>query len=26
MILASLLPVGAISWLYYGDRITQLPL
>ena len=26
MILASLLPVGAISWLYYGDRINQLPL
>ena len=26
MILASFLPVGAISWLYYGDRITQLPL
>ena len=26
MILASLLPVGAISWLYYSDRITQLPL
>ncbi|MDA9190191.1 murein biosynthesis integral membrane protein MurJ [Alphaproteobacteria bacterium] len=26
MILASTLPIGAISWLYYGDRITQLPL
>jgi len=26
LILASLLPVGAISWLYYADRIVQLPL
>ncbi len=26
MILASLLPVGAISWLYYADRVAQLPL
>ncbi len=26
MILASLLQVGAISWLYYSDRINQLPL
>ena len=26
LILASLLPVGAISWLYYADRIAQLPL
>ena len=26
MILASLVSVGAISWLYYSDRIVQLPL
>lgn len=26
LILASLLPVGAISWLYYADRVAQLPL
>ena len=26
LVLASLLPVGAISWLYYADRLTQLPL
>ena len=26
MILASLIQVGAISWLYYADRIVQLPL
>lgn len=26
MILASLVSVGAISWLYYADRIVQLPL
>lgn len=26
LILASLLPIGAISWLYYADRIVQLPL
>ncbi len=26
LVLASLLPVGAISWLYYADRIVQLPL
>ena len=26
IILASLLPVGAISWLYYADRVAQLPL
>ena len=26
LILASLLQVGAISWLYYADRIAQLPL
>ena len=26
LILASLLPVGAISWLYYADRVVQLPL
>lgn len=26
LILASMLPVGAISWLYYADRIVQLPL
>ncbi len=25
-ILATLLPVGAVSWLYYSDRIVQLPL
>lgn len=25
-ILASLLPVGGVSWLYYGDRIMELPL
>lgn len=26
MILASMLPVGSISWLYYSDRLAQLPL
>ncbi|MFD2264129.1 murein biosynthesis integral membrane protein MurJ [Lacibacterium aquatile] len=26
MIIASLLPAGAISWLYYADRVAQLPL
>ncbi len=26
LILASLLPVGAISWLYFADRVVQLPL
>ena len=26
MVLASLIQVGAISWLYYADRIVQLPL
>ena len=26
LVLASLLPVGAISWLYYADRVVQLPL
>ena len=26
LILASLLPVGAISWLYFADRVAQLPL
>jgi putative peptidoglycan lipid II flippase len=26
LILASLLPVGAVSWLYYADRVAQLPL
>jgi len=26
LILASMLPVGAISWLYYADRVAQLPL
>ena len=26
LILASLLPAGAISWLYYADRVAQLPL
>ena len=26
MILASFLPVGAVSWLYYSDRVAQLPL
>ena len=26
LILASLLPVGAISWLYYADRLAQMPL
>ena len=26
MVLASLLPTGAISWLYYSDRLAQLPL
>ncbi len=26
LILASLLPVGTISWLYYADRVAQLPL
>jgi len=26
LILASTLPVGAISWLYYADRVVQLPL
>ena len=26
LILASLLPIGAISWLYYADRVVQLPL
>ncbi|MGB0749642.1 MAG: murein biosynthesis integral membrane protein MurJ [Magnetospiraceae bacterium] len=26
MVLASLLPTGAISYLYYADRVTQLPL
>lgn len=26
LILASLLPIGAISWLYYADRVAQLPL
>ena len=26
LVLASLLPVGAISWLYYADRVAQLPL
>ena len=26
LVLASLLPVGAISWLYYADRIVQMPL
>ena len=25
-ILASFLPVGSIAWLYYGDRVAQLPL
>ena len=26
LVLASLLPVGAISWLYFADRVAQLPL
>lgn len=26
LVLASLLPVGAISWLYFADRLAQLPL
>ena len=26
LVLASLLPVGAIAWLYYADRVAQLPL
>jgi putative peptidoglycan lipid II flippase len=26
VILASLLPAGAVSWLYYADRVNQLPL
>tara|TARA_B100001057_G_scaffold173784_1_gene174501 strand:+ start:1731 stop:3308 length:1578 start_codon:yes stop_codon:yes gene_type:complete len=26
LILASLLPAGAVSWLYYADRVAQLPL
>ena len=26
LILASMLPVGAISWLYYADRVAQLPI
>jgi murein biosynthesis integral membrane protein MurJ len=26
LILASMLPVGTISWLYYADRVAQLPL
>lgn len=26
LIIASLLPAGAISWLYYADRLNQLPL
>ena len=26
LILASMLPVGAISWLYFADRVAQLPL
>jgi len=25
LILASMLPVGAISWLYYADRVAQIP-
>ena len=26
LVLASLLPVGAVSWLYFADRVAQLPL
>jgi putative peptidoglycan lipid II flippase len=26
VVLASLLPAGAVSWLYYADRVNQLPL
>ena len=26
LVLASLLPMGAIAWLYYADRVAQLPL
>ena len=25
-VLASLLPTGSVSWLYYSDRLTELPL
>ena len=25
-VLASLLPSGSVSWLYYSDRLTELPL
>ena len=24
-VLASLLPTGSVSWLYYSDRLTELP-